>query len=54
VSLNLRAQDNITGDVPLVAINITFIEASECDKLSTQVRKTNVLAMNEWKLLLFG
>jgi len=53
VSLYLTEQDNITGGVPLMNINVTFIEASECDKLSTQVRKTNVPAMNEWTLLLF-
>ena len=46
MSLNLTTQDNITDSVPLMNINITFIEASECDKLSTQVRKINVLAMN--------
>ena len=47
VSLYLRALDNIAGGVPLTNISITFIEASECDQLSTQVRKTDVLAMNE-------
>ena len=54
MSLYLTAQDNLTGGVPLMDINITFIEASECDKLSTQVRKTNVPGMNGWTLLLFG
>lgn len=47
VSLYLEARDDIAGDVPLTNINITFIEASECDQLITQVRKTNILAMNE-------
>lgn len=46
MSLYLRAADNIAGGVPLANISITFIEASECDQLSIQVRKTNVLAMN--------
>jgi len=54
VSLYLRAPDNITGGVSLTNISVTFIEATECDQLSTQVRKTNILAMNEWTLLLFG
>jgi len=54
VSLYLRAPDNIAGGVSLTNISVTFIEASECDQLSTQVRKTNILDMNEWTLLLLG
>jgi hypothetical protein len=53
-SLYLRPLDNIARVVPLTIINSTFIKASECDQLSIQVRKTNVLALNEWTLLLFG
>lgn len=54
VSLYLRTLDSIVGGLPLTNISIIFIEASECDQLSTQVRKTNILATNEWTLLLYG
>jgi len=54
MSLYLKAPDNIGGDVLLTNISITFIDVSECDQMSTRVRKTNVLAMNKWILLLYG
>lgn len=47
MSLDLRALDSIADVVPLTIINVTFTEASKCDQLSTQVRKIDVLRMDE-------
>jgi hypothetical protein len=42
VSLDVRA-----GDVPLMVINVTFVEPSKCDQLSAQVGMIGVLKMDE-------
>lgn len=49
--MSVRALDDIAGAVPLMVVNVTFIEASECEQFSAKVGKTNFLHMNE---LLFG
>jgi len=41
-------------DLLLTNISITMIYWRNCDEVSNQVRKTNVVAMNVWTFLLFG
>jgi hypothetical protein len=45
--LRIRALDDIAGAVPLVVVNVTFVEVSECDQFSAQVGETIFLHMNE-------
>jgi hypothetical protein len=44
--LSVRAIDDIAGAVPLMVVNVTLVEASECDKYSAQVGNISVLQMD--------